>query len=279
MRSYFYCLVVALSCFSCEDVVDVDLATDPPRLVVDALIRVDSSKPSTMATVKVGLTSSFFSNNTTAAPELITIENLDYIPDGDFDTAILVLSAVAPGMYQNTASTRFFTTGTLELNIRYNKQTYTAQTVYAPTTPINSISQGDGTLFSDVETEIIVSFFDNPEQDNYYIFDFDFDEYLITDDAFYQGQNFEFSYFYDDTMNIGNTVTIGVLGATKSFYNYMDELIVQAGGNQGPFQTPVATVRGNIVNVTPQEGTSATEDFALGYFAVVQEFRTEFTIQ
>jgi hypothetical protein len=46
----------------------------------------------------------------------------------------------------------------------------------------------------------------------------------------------------------------------------MNQLIVQSGGDQGPFQTPAATVRGNIIN------TNNLDNFALGYFAVCQEY-------
>ena len=65
----------------------------------------------------------------------------------------------------------------------------------------------------------------------------------------------------------------------------MDQLIVQAGGNQGPFQTPVATVRGNVINVTGIDNITVTDNvertnnFALGYFAVVQEFKQTITIE
>ncbi|MBT8255370.1 MAG: DUF4249 domain-containing protein, partial [Bacteroidia bacterium] len=38
---------------SCEDVIEVDLPSEDPRLIIDALIRVDSTQTSTLVTVKV----------------------------------------------------------------------------------------------------------------------------------------------------------------------------------------------------------------------------------
>ncbi|WKX75387.1 hypothetical protein [Zobellia laminariae] len=84
------------------------------------------------------------------------------------------------------------------------------------------------------------------------------------------------------------TIDISILGVDRAFYNYMNQIIVQSGGDQGPFQTPSATVRGNILNVTNIEDLSDLdnlassidqENFALGYFAVCQTFTKSITIE
>ena len=65
----------------------------------------------------------------------------------------------------------------------------------------------------------------------------------------------------------------------------MNQLIVQSGGDQGPFQTPSATVRGNIINVTNIDNIDSfdnvedRDNFALGYFAVCQTFRDSIVIE
>ena len=53
----------------------------------------------------------------------------------------------------------------------------------------------------------------------------------------------------------------------------MNQLIVQSGGDQGPFQTPAATVKGNIIN------TTNADNFALGYFAIGQVFNDTLIIE
>ena len=124
----------------------------------------------------------------------------------------------------------------------------------------------------------------------------DFNEYLVTEDIFYPGQRFEFSYFYDDGVTSGMDLNISILGVDILFYNYMNQLIAQAdSGSAGPFQTPSATVRGNILNITDVgidtiedaanienigslEGIDSTDNFALGYFAISQSFTKTITV-
>jgi len=171
------------------------------------------------------------------------------------------------------------------LIINHEGKKYFAQTKYVPTVPIDSIVQGTGTLFDGDETEAIVTFMDNPDRDDFYVFDFDFGEYLVTEDEFYKGQEFQFSYFYDRTFESGTEIEISILGADEEFYNYMDKLIEQGGDLQGPFQTPTATVRGNIFDITGLDNIEIFDNverpnaFPLGYFAIVQEFKRTLTIE
>ena len=75
------------------------------------------------------------------------------------------------------------------------------------------------------------------------------------------------------------------MGADEQFYNYMDQLIEQADDLQGPFQTPVATVRGNVFDVTDIDNLDRFDNvdrpntFPLGYFAIVEEFTNTLTIE
>ena len=135
---------------------------------------------------------------------------------------------------------------------------------------MDSLEQGSTTLFGDDETEVILSFTDNGERDDYYLFDFDFGEYLVSEDEFYQGMRFEFSFFYDSKLEDDRLVTISILGIDQDFFNYMNQLIQQSGADTGPFSTPATTVRGNIINVT--NDSTLNDNFALGYFAVSQTF-------
>lgn len=285
MRRKIYLILCILSFLSCEDVIEVDLNTEPPRLTVDALIRLDTSNEFTTASIKVGLSSSFFETNTPVQVDEIIIQNLDYVPTSSLDQNFIILSETAPGLYEGGKSTGFFTSGELSLSINYQNQFFLATTRFAPTVPFDEIVQGDATLFSGDETEIVVSFTDNPDRDDFYIFDFGFNEFLVSEDEFYQGEQFEFSYFFDDEVQPGATLEISILGADESFYNYMNQLIVQSGGSQGPFQTPAGTVRGNIINITGidnetvVDNVARTNNFALGYFAVVQEFKQSITVE
>lgn len=269
---------------ACEDPIEVDVPQEPPRLIVDALIPLDLSQSFQVARVRVGLTDSFFGQIPPAELRQISITNID-MPSTFENPNYIVLLEASPGVYERSKATEFFTSGRLVLQIDYEDQRYLAQTQFVPTVPLDNIEQGDGTLFEGNETEVIVSFTDDGSRDDFYLLDFDFDEYLVTEDEFYQGQSFQFSYFYDDRLDPGREISIRIMGVDEQLYTYMDQLIEQSGDSQGPFQTPGATVRGNIINVTDIDNTDNFDNvdnpnnFALGYFAVVQEFVRPFTIQ
>ncbi|NNE77475.1 MAG: DUF4249 family protein [Pricia sp.] len=273
MKKLLSLILVLISLTSCEDVIEVDVPSDEPRLMVDALMRIDTtdSSSSYVAEVKVGLTSDFFGSISPVQLQQITITNTSLS-----ESIELLESQSNSGVYRQDTSIDFMTSGDLILEIMYNDVRFRATTAYVPAEPIDKLEQGEATLFSGEETEIIVAFTDNPNRDDFYLFDFDFSQYLVTEDEFYQGQTFEFSYFYDEGLESGRIIDVSIIGVDEGFYNYMNQIIVQAGGDQGPFQTPAATVRGNIIRV---KSTNSRDDFAMGYFAVCQTFSEMITIE
>jgi len=297
MKKLGYIILVAGMLLGCEDVVEIDVPIDDPRLTVDALFRIDAAEELQTVQIRAGITSGFFSDLQTADLEEISLVNLDYEPADASDSRILEMEQVAPGVYEASKGTSYFTNGELRVFIQYEGQQYIAATSFIPTSDIEELVQGDGNLFGGDDTEIVVSFVDTPGRRDFYLFDLDFNEYLATEDIFYPGQRFEFSYFYDDTVSPGMDVTISILGIDFQLYNYMNQVIAQADGSSaGPFQTPSATVRGNIINVTDLgidsieataaienidalEGIDNTDNFALGYFAISQTFTKSITVE
>ena len=70
-----------------------------------------------------------------------------------------------------------------------------------------------------------------------------------------------FGLYTNEDMKTNDTLQFTLHGISETYYNYMNILLGIAGGNGGsPFQTPPATVRGNIVNQTN------FNNFALGFF-------------
>ena len=300
MKRFILVILTISFLVSCEDVIDLELPESDTRLIVNGVIRVDEKQEYLPIEIVVSESSSFFESNTIAsiesaviyygtpnpdAPEILEgggISNLTelepgsgkWVPDPTFDSdqRIRVSSINEGDVFQLILTTR--------------EERYFATTTYVKSVPIDSLVQGDQTLFSGDETEVIVTFTDNGDHDDYYILDFDFNEYLVTEDEFYQGQTFVFSYFYDSdlALDTNTSITIGLIGADESFYNYMNQIIVQSGGDQGPFQTPAATVRGNITNITGIDNSEIfdnverNDNFALGYFAIVQEYKKSIVI-
>lgn len=283
--------------FACEDVVDVDLPEVEAKLIVDGLLRVDKGQEFVNVEIRMRETTNYFDENEPTQVENAVItygkplngdifESLAfcslaekepgsgiYIPDPNFSSDQRIrTSFVEPGMV-------------FILELTHKGKTYYAQTEYVPTVPIDNLEQGDDTLFDEEETEVIVTFTDDPDRDDFYVFDFGFGEFLTVEDQFFQGQEFEFSYFYDDSLDAGQDITVSILGATQDFYNYMDLVIEQTTNNGGVFQTPVATARGNVFDITGLDNIDIFDnverpnDFALGYFAVVQTYSQTITIE
>lgn len=285
---------------SCEDVIEVELPENDTRLVVNGVIRVDENQEFLPIEIAVSESSSFFDENTVAslksaiiyygtpnadAPEILEgggISNLAevepgsgiWVPDPSFDSDQRIrVSSIEEG-------------DVFQLILETENEQFFATTTYVKSVPIDSLEQGDETLFSGDETEVIVTFTDPGESNDFYLLDLDFGEFLVTEDEFYQGQTFVFSYFYDNELaiNTSSIVNISLLGVDEQFYNYMNQIIVQSGGDQGPFQTPAATVRGNIINVTGidndevVDNVERSDNFALGYFAIVEEYTDSITI-
>ncbi|MEP2237214.1 MAG: DUF4249 domain-containing protein [Maribacter sp.] len=300
MKRYLI-ILLAISFFtSCEDVIDVELPEDVSRLIVNGVIRVDENEEYLPIEIVVTESSSFFEENTVAsinsaiiyygtpredAPEILEgggISNLaevepgsgKWVPDPSFDSDQRIrISNINEG-------------DVFQLLITTDNEQYLATTTYVKSVPIDSLEQGDETLFSGDETEVIVSFTDPGDSDDFYLLDLDFGEFLVTEDEFYQGQTFVFSYFYDNELelNTSSVVDVSLIGVDEPFYNYMNQIIVQSGGDQGPFQTPAATVRGNVINITGidndevVDNVERTENYALGYFAIVEEYKDSITI-
>ena len=263
---------MSLFIYNCEDVVDVDVPDGEPRLAVDASFEVylNEEPIAIEGSLRLTLSAPFFDDN------IPSVDNATvFITNLEDDSVINFELSDDPGFYipvnGSIINPEFDTL--YELTIIYDNEIYKATTDLSPSTPINSIEQGDGTLFEGDETEIIVSFTDDGAIDNFYLFDFDFNLLEVSEDRFYQGESFNFSYFYEN-MIIGQDITIKILGIDESYYNYAGLLIEQSRqGDAGPFQTPPALLRGNIVN------TTNPDNYALGYFNLSEANRIQFTIQ
>jgi len=264
----------------CEDVVDVEVSSEPPRLIIDALIRVDTTLAIIPVRVKVRKTAGFFDQIPVTGLKQITISN----ETGAY--GVLLENDEGSGVYETAVSLPFLRDGgEVIMQIEHEDQRYFARTRYVPSVPIDSLRQGENSLSGEDKTELIVSFTDYPDRDDLYLFDFDLNEYLVTKDEFYQGQPYSFSYFYDKKPEPGQQLEISILGVDRTFYNYMAQLIEQSSDPLGPFQTPVATVRGNIFNVTEidnidyYDNVYQPNNFPLGYFAICQEYKKTIVLE
>lgn len=302
VQTYRFILIALITFLitSCEDVIDVELPIPETRLVVNGIVRVDPTQEFVPVEIRVTESSGFLEENTITQLESAVILVGERDPDdpfnSNFGTSVLVETEPGSGTYipsyipgtdtDDRIRTEFLNANTeFFLVVEHKGRRYAGQTFYSPTVPIDNLEQGNETLFNEDETEMIVTFTDIAEQKNYYVFDFGFGNFLATDDQFIDGQEFTFSYFYDEELEPGLELEISLLGADQQFFNYIDLLVEQTENDGGIFETPAATVRGNMFDVTGLDNieifdnVGRPDSFALGYFAVVEESKRSITIE
>ena len=266
MKKTFILICIGILYSSCEEVIQLDLPNDTPRLVVDASLKMTPNE-SVNQIIKLSLTGSFYQEEnqviTEAIVELIDLtSNLIYSFEYDAVNELAYTMLFTPSFDTN-----------YKIRILYEGEIYEStieQLMHS--SPIDNIEQGYNTLFGGDEKEVIISFTDNEEQDNFYLFDLGDNLYLATKDEFYQGNVFTFSYFYDELV-AGDEVNIEIMGIDERYFNFMTFLITQTEEGGNPFETTPTTIRGNITNLTNPE------HYPMGYFRLSEGYSKSLTLE
>jgi hypothetical protein len=260
MKTYKYILaiIIAVLVSSCEDVVQVDLDTAAPRLVINGSIEWLKGTAGNEQKIRLTTTTGYYSNTIpTVSGAVVLVTNSDNVTFNFAEevpnSGIYLCHDFVPEMDK-----------TYVLTVSLNGETYTATETLKSVSPITHIEQNNEGGFTGDEIEIKTYFNDPDLVDNYYLFRYKASSlaipyYGVDEDEFFQGNEF-FGYFSHEDIKSGDTVGITIYGVSKRYFEYMNKLILIAEGGGGPFSTPPATVRGNIVNQTNPG------NYALGYF-------------
>jgi len=258
MTSY-YLFILTLIGFvvtSCEDVIDVDLQTAPPKLVIDASINWEKGTLGDVQQIKLSLTAPFFQDSVPPANDaIVTITDQD-------GNVFNFIEQTNSGIYMNTNFAPVLNS-TYNLSVLYNGELYEASTILLSVVDIETVEQKNDGGFSGDDIEIKVFYTDVPEVKNFYLFEF-FNDGITTlevyDDQFTDG-NTTFAFYSNEDLVQGDELIIKNYGVTLQYYEYLNILLEQINTvNSGPFQVQPAIVRGNCVNKTNPN------NFPLGYF-------------
>ena len=255
-------LLSLLMFFGCEDVIDIEVSSSESKLIIDAIFEVyHNHTPVTANTVvKLRESTNYFDDEIPAITNPATVllkdltNDIDIIfEDNNSDGNFLPVNPFIP--IENVD---------YELNIFYNEDLYQSQSQLITTTGFSEVYQGNSTLFTGEEIEVNVSFIDDVNTENNYLFNFSNDLFLPIQDRFFNGSTYNFSFFYqEDEVEIPSTVLIKMSGVTKEYLTYFNVLISQSGQQAGgPFETIPSSLLGNIVN------TTNNKNFPLGYFHI-----------
>ena len=272
---YFSALLLfalTISLFSCEDVIEVEVQNTTPRLVIDAQFNIFTAleAPRLEGGVKLSMSANYFDEELPVVKDaLVTITHLN----SGLEYPLLFDESI--GMFVPD-KIDFLTdfNSKYELSVLHQGQAYTGSTVFVPVPPILKAVQGTKTLFSGDETEIILSFQDFSEREDFYLYDFGQEIYRPIEDRFFQGEEFVFSHFYSsDEVKVGDIITIKAHGVEEQYYNYFNLILTLTDSNGGPFQSLPASSRGNILNVTQPD------NYPLGYFLISESDQKQLLIE
>ncbi|QTD37713.1 DUF4249 family protein [Polaribacter batillariae] len=246
---------------NCEKVVDIDVPSIPPKLIIDASFEVFFNENPVVANtvVKLKLSADYFEET------IPTVTNATVFLTNLSDNTVINFTDVnLDGSYEPTTSFIPEDNVVYELTVIHDSQTYKGKATKVKSTVINNVSQGDGTLFSGDEIELETSFTDDGTQENYYLFNFGFNNYVTIEDKYLNGSEYNFSYYINmEKVALPSTLVVTLSGVTKEYYTYFRILVDQSGQNAGgPFQSVPSSLLGNIINTTNEE------NFPLGYFHI-----------
>lgn len=271
MKNLLVSLLIIATFTSCEDVIDLELNTAEPRLVIEAFINWQKGTNGNNQKIKLSLTTPFFDTNTqvaTGADVFITNSNGDiFIFDEVGNTGVYVADNFIPVFDE-----------TYQLTIAYNDEVYTATETLKSVVSIDFIEQNNNGGFSGDETELKAFYTDPADEINFYFFEFISDIPVIPslevyEDRFING-NQSFGFYTEEDLATGDQVVIRNYGISQRFYNFMFILLQQISEDGGgPFETQPATVRGNCVNITNPD------NFPLGYFRLSEFDEVTYVVQ
>lgn len=265
MKKIYILPILFLMIFSsCEKVIDVDVPSIDPKLIIDASFEVyfDENPVSAKTVVTLTASADYFDET------IPVVSNATVFVTNLSDNTIINFSDVdADGNYE--PNTAFIPTDDIEyeLTVIHNNETYRGKATKIKSTRIIDVAQGDSTLFSGNEIEINVKIQDELDVENYYFFDFSNNNYSVIEDRFFDGQEYEVPNFYeeDDDITLPTTVNIKMLGVSKDYFTYLRILLSQSGqGGGGPFETVPTSLLGNMINTTEES------NFPLGYFHIAE---------
>ncbi|MES2485669.1 MAG: DUF4249 domain-containing protein, partial [Bacteroidota bacterium] len=254
----------------CEEVVDIDLDTAAPRLVVDASINWVKGTTGSVQSIKLTTTAGYYQT------EVPTVSNATVFITNSAGTLFTFTEVPNTGTY-TCLNFEPQINETYVLTVVNGDQTYTATEKLYAVPEIGNIQQNNEGGFLGDEIEVRFFFQDNGAEDNWYMVRYDteilpFPEYDIMDDSFTQG-NEMFNFFSSEDLASGQLLDMKLYGTSERYYNYMSILLEIAGGGGGPFSTPPSTVRGNLVNQTNEA------NYALGYFRLSEVDAVQYLVQ
>lgn len=268
---YLLLVLVTIILTSCEKEIYVKLNSTDPKLVIDASIKWKKGTLGNKQQVKLSTTFDYYSN---IIPKISGA--LVFVKDSNNNT----FNFIETDTLGNYNCNNFIPVLNQEytLIVQHEDQVYSASETLKSVPVIDKIEQKNDAGFSGNEIQVKAFYTDNGTTSDFYLFKFQASDkiipnYEVSKDEFYQGNQI-FGIYQDKNLKMGQNLNIAILGISERYFNYMSILLSIAGNTGGsPFQSPPATVRGNIVNTTNEK------NYPLGYFNLSEMDYRNYVIQ
>ena len=257
---YFLLYLVTIFITSCEKEIYVPLNSAAPKLVIDASIKWRKGTLGNKQQIKLSTTFDYYSNIVpTISGATVFIQDSNNNTFNFIETDTLGnynCSDFIPVLNQNYT-----------LTVQYDNQVYKAAETLKLVPSIDKIEQKNESGFSAKDIQVKAFYTDNGATKDFYLFRFQASDkaipsYSVYKDEFFQGNQI-FGIYEDKDLKTGQDLDITIMAISEPYFNYLSILLNIAGSTDGsPFQSPPATVRGNIKNTTTEK------NYPLGYFSL-----------
>ncbi|SFZ94542.1 protein of unknown function [Flaviramulus basaltis] len=281
MKIYFKSLIILFTIIftSCTDVIDVDVPTSEPRLVIEATIEWEKGTTGNEQLIKLSTSVPYFSSTTN---NIVTGASVKITNDAD-DTEFVFIDQ-NDGNYINSSFIPVLNEA-YTLEVINDGETYIAHETFVPVVDIAEITQTREDGFDSDVLEVNVLFDDPEDEENFYFLKFQKEGDILPElfdisDEFTNGN--QMTIFYereeDEDINqeefeVGDVVDIEFYGVSEPFYNYIRLLIEQYESVGDPFSTTPVALRGNCTN------PSNPDYYAFGYFRLTEVVKANYTFE
>jgi len=263
-------ILVLITMYSCEEVIDVTVPEEASRLVIEASLDWQKGTAGNNQTIKLSQSIPYFENqeDNEVTGALVTVinnsSNIEYIFT-DQENGTYTVSNFEPVIND-----------TYTLEVVYNNETYIATEILTSVPSIKRIEQSLEGGFDEDVLDVSVIFDDPVNEENFYFFKFKEDVDLLPEieyasDEFVNGN--EIDWFFekerddeDDQVefNSGDTVEMWFYGISEQYYNYIALLTEQYYSGGDPFSAIPTKLKGNCINI------DNPDNYAYGYFRLTE---------
>ena len=270
-------LILILAFTSCTDVIEVEVPTEVPRLVIEASINWEKETAGNNQGIKLSMSSPYFDSN-----GAVSVLGASVKITNDTDGTVFIFTDNSDGTY-STDSFVPVLNNSYTLEVINEGETFIAQESLKPVPDILSVYQSTDYFFPDL-LEVNFDFLDPESGANYYYIKFQEQADLLPSlstlkDEFINGNLITISNERRENEDInqvayapGDIVNMELYGISKEYYDYMTILINQSESG-GPFDTTPVALKGNCINQTNPDTD------AYGYFRITQVSKATYVFE